>query len=108
MATGIPVLGISGGENCFMQIKDRFIRALFLAAVIAAPALVVVQAKAQEVQVRIYDRDHHDYHNWDAHEDRAYRHYLVIHHRSYVVYERQRHGVRRDYWNYRHTYPDRD
>jgi hypothetical protein len=87
---------------------DRYIRSLFLAAAIAAPALVVVEAKAQEVQVRIYDRDHHDYHNWDAREDRAYRHYLVEHHRTYVEYSKQHHRVQRDYWNYRHTYPDRD
>jgi hypothetical protein len=91
-----------------MQRKGCFIRSLFLAAAIAAPALVVVQGKAQDVQVRIYDRDHHDYHNWDAHEDHTYRHYLVIHHRSYVVYTRQHHSVQRHYWNYRHTYPDRD
>ncbi len=47
------------------------------------------------------------YHNWNAHEDRAYRHYLVVHHRSYVIYGKQHHKVQRHYWNYRHTYPDR-
>jgi hypothetical protein len=91
-----------------MQHKGRLIRSLLLAAAIAAPALIVVQAKAQEVQVRIYDRDHHDYHNWDTREDRAYRHYLVINHRGYVVYRRQHRSVQRHYWNYRHTHPDRD
>jgi hypothetical protein len=108
MATGGPNAGVSGWENYFMDRIDRYIRSLLLAAAITAPALVVVEAKAQEVQVRIYDRDHHDYHNWDAHEDRAYRHYLVVHHRTYVEYSRQGHSVQRNYWNYRHTYPDRD
>jgi hypothetical protein len=87
---------------------DCYIRSLFLAAAIAASGLVAVEAQSQEVQVRIYDRDHHDYHNWDAREDRAYRHYLTVHHRSYVIYDKQRHRVQRNYWNYRHTYPDRD
>jgi hypothetical protein len=86
----------------------RYIRSIVLVAVIAAPAFVAVEGKAQEVQVRIYDRDHHDYHNWDAHEDRVYRHYLVEHHRGYVVYSKQHHSVQRHYWKYRHTYPDRD
>jgi hypothetical protein len=33
---------------------------------------------------------------------------LVVHHRTYVVYGRQHYSVQRHYWNYRHTYPDRD
>jgi H+-transporting ATPase len=32
------------------------------------------------------DRDHRDYHNWDDHEERAYRSYLVAQHRSYREY----------------------
>lgn len=108
MATGVPNLGVSGWENYFMSRIDRYIRSILLAAVIAAPGLVVVEARAQEAQFRIYDRDHHDYHNWNAHEDRVYRHYLVVHHRVYVVYSKQHHDVQRHYWNYRHAYPDRD
>jgi hypothetical protein len=93
-----------------MYRRDGYIRLMFLAAAIAAIAApaIVVDAKAQEVSVRIYDRDHHDYHNWDAREDRAYRHYLVVNHRSYVVYSRQHNKVQRHYWDYRHTHPDRD
>jgi hypothetical protein len=87
---------------------EGYIRSLFLAAAIIAPAVLVVEAKAQEVQVRIYDRHHHDYHNWEAHEDRVYGHYLVVHHRTYIVYSRQHHSVQDHYWSYRHSYPDRD
>ena len=60
MATGFPNLGVSAWENYNMYRMDRYIRSLLFAAAIAAPALVVVEAKAQEVQVRIYDGDHHD------------------------------------------------
>jgi len=89
---------------------DRLIRSLFLAAAIAAPALVVAGALAQQasVQVRIYDKDHHDYHNWDDREDRAYRRYLAEEHRSYREYQRQHHNVQRHYWNWRHSHLDRD
>ena len=91
-----------------MRRIDRYIGALFLAASIVAPALVVAEAKAQEagVQVRVYDHGHHDYHNWDIREDRAYRHYLVVEHRSYREYDRQHHDVQRHYWNWRHAHPD--
>jgi hypothetical protein len=110
MATGVLNLGISGLEDCFMHRIDRYISSLFLAAAIAAPALVVAEAKAQEasVQVRVYDRDHRDYHNWDDHEDRAYRRYLVVQHRSYREYNRQHYRVQKHYWNWRHSHPDRD
>jgi hypothetical protein len=86
----------------------RIISSLLLAAAIVAPAVVVPEAKAQEtVVVRVYDRDHRDYHNWDAREERAYRGYLVERHRRYREYRRQRVVVQRDYWGWRHAHPDR-
>jgi len=110
MATGVLHVGISDLEDYFMRRIDRYICSLFLAAAIVEPALVVAEAKAQEanVQVRLYDRDHRDYHNWDDREDHAYRRYLVEHHRSYRTYQRQHYRVQRHYWNWRHSHPDRD
>jgi hypothetical protein len=94
-------------EDYFMRI-GRYISALLLAAA-AAPAVIVPEARAQEArQVRVYDRDHHDYHNWDEREDRAYRNYLVEQHRGYRAYDRQQHNVQRHYWNWRHSHPDHD
>jgi len=89
---------------------DRYISSLFLAAAIAAPAFVVAEANAQQasVQVRVYDSNHHDYHNWDEREDRAYRHYLVEQHRVYLEYHKQHHNVQQHYWNWRHSHPDHD
>jgi hypothetical protein len=86
----------------------RIISSLLLAAAIVAPAVVVPEASAQEVAVvRVYDRDHRDYHNWDGREERAYRRYLVEYHRPYCAYRRQRVIVQRNYWGWRHTHPDR-
>jgi hypothetical protein len=50
---------------------------LLLAVVIAAPAFLATKVNGQEgsVQVRAYDRNHKEYHNWDNREDRAYREY---------------------------------
>jgi hypothetical protein len=45
--------------------------------------------KPQEASVRVYDRDHRDYHNWDDREDHAYRRYLGVQRRTYRGYERQ-------------------
>jgi hypothetical protein len=93
-----------------MRRIGRYISSLFLATAIAAPIAIMADPRPQDrsVQVRIYDRDHRDYHNWDDHEDRAYRRYLVARHRSYREYQRQHHRVQRHYWNWRHSHPDRD
>ena len=110
MATGVLNPGISGLEDCIIRHKDRYISSLILAAAIAAPTAIMASPRPQDrgVRVRIYDRDHRDYHNWDDHEDRAYRRYLAAQHRSYREYHRQHYRVQRHYWNWRHSHPDND
>jgi hypothetical protein len=89
-----------------MRNLNRYLSSLVLAAAVAVPAMVTGEAKAQEVNVRVYDRDHHDYHNWDEHENVAYRRYLGENHRDYREYNRQSRREQRDYWNWRHGHPD--
>jgi Ni/Co efflux regulator RcnB len=91
-----------------MHRLGRYVSSLLLAAVVAAPIAVMAGSKPQEagVQVRVYDRDHRDYHNWDDHEDRAYRRYLAEQHRTYREYHRQHYRAQRHYWNWRHNHPD--
>ncbi len=87
---------------------NRFVISAFLAAAIAAPAIFVAEASAQELQVRVYDSHHHDYHNWDDREDHAYRRYLEEHHREYREYNRQNQREQKHYWSWRHSHPDHD
>jgi hypothetical protein len=107
---GVKNPGIWAWEEYVMLHIDRYISSLFLAAAIAAPTAIMAHSRPQDsgVQVRVYDRDHRDYHNWDDHEDRAYRRYLTVQHRSYRQYHRQHYRVQKHYWNWRHSHPDRD
>jgi hypothetical protein len=91
-----------------MNRAHRYIASLVLTAVFTTPVAMAGAAKPQGavVQVRVYDRDHRDYHNWDDHEDRAYRAYLVERHREYLAYDRQSHREQRNYWNWRHSHPE--
>jgi hypothetical protein len=109
-STGILNLEVSDLEEHILRYLNRYIGTIILAAAVAAPALVMAAPRPQEanVQVRVYDRNHHDYHNWNEHEDHVYRDYLVTHHHTYVVYEHQHHKVQNHYWNWRHSHPDRD
>jgi hypothetical protein len=96
-------------EEIIVLRSHWFIGSLLLTGAIFAPTAVMAAPGAQEgVQVRIYDRDHHDYHNWDDREDRAYRGYLVEHHRTYRAYNDQRARDQRNYWKWRHQHPDHD
>ena len=93
-----------------MQRLDRYISSLVLATAIVVPTAIMAGARPQEgsVQVRIYDRNHRDYHNWDDHEDHAYRGYLQERHKDYREYDKQNNREQKRYWNYRHTHPDRE
>jgi hypothetical protein len=54
-----------------MRSTHLYIGSFFLAAALAAPVAMVAAPAPNDagVQVRVYDRDHRDYHNWDDRED---------------------------------------
>jgi hypothetical protein len=60
------------------------------------------------IQFRVFDRNHKDYHDWDDREDRDYRGYLESRHRPYIEYRKQNNKEQKNYWNYRHSHPDKD
>jgi len=89
-----------------MNRTNRFIASLFMTAALAAPVSIMAAARPQAVQIRVYDKDHKDYHNWDDNEDRAYRGYLTDQHQTYRAYDKQNHKTQSQYWNWRHDHPD--
>jgi hypothetical protein len=90
--------------------SKRILSSLALAAALAVPAsFLIVSSLHGQVEIKIgkvYDRDHKDYHNWDANEDKAYRGYLVEQHREYVPYAKMKRTDQTGYWNWRHAHPD--
>ena len=72
----------------------------------ALSSMAPTAALAQTVDVRVYDSHHHDYHNWDDHEDRAYRRYLAEKRYEYREYQKQSHRRQEAYWSWRHSHPD--
>lgn len=92
-----------------MRQAKRYAAAIFLTAAIAVNGSAALAASpAQGVQVRVYDSWHHDYHNWDDREDHAYRAYQGQRHERYLAYEHRNHRYQHNYWNWRHSHPDRD
>ena len=81
----------------------RFFGSLALAAILLAPTAIF-----GEEHHRYYDRERHDWHEWNEVENRAYRHWLMEerHERQYREYARLRAERQREYWRWRHEHPD--
>jgi hypothetical protein len=81
----------------------RTFSALTLIAALAGSVLLPSTALAQpRLSVRVYDRSHKDYHQWNGDEDRMYRQYLTDHHRRYRAFSRNSRQQKLQYWQWRH------
>jgi hypothetical protein len=93
-----------------MKRAHCYIASLVLTAAIAAPVSLLAAPAAQEarVQVRVYDRNHKDYHNWDDNENHAWGQYLTENHRNSHEFSKSNKREQSQYWNWRHAHPDKN
>jgi hypothetical protein len=90
-----------------MHHTRRYVASLFLAAALAGPmSIMAVPPQGATVQVRVYDRSHKDYHNWDGRENQAWGVYLTNNHQRHYEYARANRRQQDQYWNWRHSHPD--
>ena len=91
-----------------MKRPYRFVSSLFLAAAIAAPVAIIAAPAPQgaSVQLRVYDRNHKDYHNWDDNENRRWGLYLQENHRKDRDFRKASRREQSEYWKWRHDHPD--
>jgi hypothetical protein len=90
-----------------MPTKHPILSSMALAAALAAPVMIPTSLQGQVgVSIKVYDRDHKDYHVWDDREDKAYRVFLGERHRDYVEYKKLNRRDQSDYWKWRHEHPD--
>jgi len=82
-------------------------RLLILSAFLVGATLIAPgTARAEEHDKKYYDREGHDYHTWNDHEDRAYRIYLGEQHRGYREFAKTKAAQQREYFKWRHEHPD--
>ena len=91
-----------------MHRSHHYIASLFLTAALAAPISIMAVPVPQEagVQIRVYDKHHKDYHNWDDNENRAWGQYLSENHRQSHEFSHANRREQSQYWNWRHSHPD--
>ena len=90
--------------------RSHRIASLFLTAALMAPLSVMAFPLPQKatVQVRVYDKDHKDYHNWDNNENHAWGQYLTENHKNSHEFSKANKKEQSQYWNWRHAHPDKD
>ena len=82
--------------------------ALLCAALIAPIALAPSMLRAQDhkAAVTYHDKQHNDDHEWNAHEDRAYRMYAKQNHHKYATFSTLNENDQQAYWGWRHEHSD--
>jgi len=86
--------------------------ALLCAALIAAIAMAPTtlrgeDQKSHEKTARTYhDKNHNDDHEWNSHEDQAYRVYVKENHRKSRDFSKAKESDQQAYWDWRHEHSD--
>jgi hypothetical protein len=86
------------------MIKTFLTTALMGAALIIPATLAPVQLPAADQ--KYHDKGHNDEHQWNSHEDKAYRAWAKENHRKYVNFQKLKDEDRENYWRWRHEHSD--
>jgi len=78
----------------------QLISALLVATALAGSA-------ACSGRIRVYDEPRRDYHRWNGGEERAYRAWLAERRRVYLEFRLLDRRDQEEYWEWRHSHPDR-
>jgi hypothetical protein len=89
-----------------MPHTKRYIASIIFAAALFSPLAIFAMPQEASVKVRIYDKDHKDYHNWDENENRAWQRFLAEKHRKDHEFSKAEEKEQQEYWNWRHSHPD--
>jgi hypothetical protein len=95
-----------------MRTFSGFLGAALL-CVLTIPAVLLAQGERRENQRqeqenirRYHDARHKDDHDWNDHEDRAYRMWAQENHRKYNDFSRLKERDQQSYWDWRHNHSD--
>ena len=87
----------------------RFWNKALLSAALMVPiamAPTVLRADDHAVVRTYHDRQHNDDHQWNSHEDQAYRQWGKENHRRYKDFNKIHENDRQNYWGWRHEHSD--
>ncbi len=86
------------------MIKTLLTTAFLSAALIVPVTLAPTQLRAADQ--KYHDKGHNDDHEWNSHEDKAYRMWAKENHRKYVPFAKLKAEDQESYWGWRHDHSD--
>jgi hypothetical protein len=102
-----PKLGTATALTAGMRISvSRFVKAALLSAALIAPIAIMPATLLAQKVVIYHDKAHNDDHQWNDHEDRAYRMWVKEGHRKNTDFARLRASDQQAYWGWRHEHSD--
>ena len=87
----------------------RFWNVALLCATLVFPVVIATTTLRAEDHktARVYhDKQHNDDHEWNSHEDQAYRMYAKENHRKYSAFPKLKDNDQQAYWGWRHDHSD--
>jgi len=99
-----------GHTPALMQVMKTIVscfrNSALLGAALMAP-LAPATLRAEDHKAVVYhDKQHNDDHEWNAHEDRAYRMYAKQNHHRYTTFSTLNENDQQAYWGWRHEHSD--
>jgi hypothetical protein len=91
--------------GCGDRIMTRTLKTVLLLVAFLAPLILTPSALRADDR-RYHDAEHNDDHNWNSHENRAYRMWVKENHRRYRNFETLKEEERQSYWGWRHEHDD--
>lgn len=85
---------------------QRLLGSLVCATVLLAP--VAMTGCAGRASYRVYDSDHHDYHQWNGTEEGYYEQWENNNHKQHEDFRKRDADDQKQYWNWRHSQGDHD
>jgi len=89
---------------------SRFLNAVLLGAALIAPAAMAptaLRAEDHNTARTYHDKEHNDDHQWNSHEDQAYRIWAKENHRKYNNdFAKVKENDQQAYWGWRHEHSD--
>ena len=88
---------------------SHFLRTALLSAALVAPvamAPIMLRADDHSGARNYHDKGHNDDHQWNNHEDQAYRIYTRQNHHRYRTFSTLKDEDQQNYWAWRHDHSD--
>jgi hypothetical protein len=85
---------------------SRFCSTVLLGAALMAPAVISPTILRADDRRTYHDKRNNDDHEWNDHEDKAYRIWARDNHRKYVQFATLKEEDQQSYWAWRHEHSD--